>query len=85
MIQRQKVAVINKNVLMPSLPNKGAFIGDLNSEIRSMVLKMNMDAPMKKGYKPGPGRLKVPKPYAKEIIMMTTPKTVRTKANQVSS
>jgi hypothetical protein len=70
---------------MPPLPNKGALLGDRNSEIMRTALKMNMETPMKKGYKPGPGRLKVPKPYAKEIIMMTTPKTVRTKANKVSS
>ncbi len=46
---------------------------------------MNMATPMKKGYKPGPGRRKVPKPYVKEIIMMSPPKTVRTKVKKVSS
>jgi hypothetical protein len=45
--------------------------------MRSMVLNGRIkNSVMKKGYNPGPGRFKAPKPYLHETIMITIPKII---------
>jgi hypothetical protein len=75
---------INKNVLRPDLVNKGSLFLDFNPKIRSAILKNKINNPIKKGYKPGPGFLKVPKPYLHETIMITILKTINKKVKNNS-
>jgi transposase len=48
-------------------------------------VKMQIITPMKTGYKPGPGRLRLPKPYPQEMAVMTTPRTNIRKTKHASN
>jgi len=62
MIQRIKVTNIIKNIFKVLLLNKGSDPFDFRPTARRMMLEVIIMRATKKGYKPGPGRLKDPNP-----------------------
>jgi hypothetical protein len=84
-IQRQKEAAIKTNVFASPRPNKETGVGNLSCDTAKVVLKMKTHRPMKKGYKPVPGLLKVPNPYPREMMQMIMPNAAKMRTMAVSS
>jgi hypothetical protein len=69
--------IMSRKVFIPSLFKIVGGVWSLKLQVKRTELKMKMNRPIKKGYKPGPGFRKDPKPYPRDTMMITIPNNAR--------